>query len=628
MNRISFRFSLLILISTALGACASGPPMGATPVDPRTAQRHLTASALTSREPSANTEQLLRRLGLYDLFGSKPEQTLTELHGALAPEDSSRLFALAELSYLHGAATGDQSHLLAAAVYAWAYLFPDEPERRPEPFDPRLRLAATIYNRGLAGGLASGNGLDVQLDGRTVALPFGTIEISRATPAFLWSGYELGGFRSATDLRIHGLRNRYRRAGIGAPLAARLAPFDNAVGVPPGAGRIPPGLELPVTALLRIDAARATLASGRMRGVLEVHSQDDVQRLDIAGRSVPLEFETTSTLALMLQESDAWAFEREGFLSGTFRSAALTGSREDGLLFFRPWRRGRIPVVLVHGTASSPVRWAELVNELDNDPQISKRFQIWIFMYNTGNPVALSGALLREALIGAVAEVDPAGHDPALQRMVVIGHSQGGLLTKLTAIDPGTRLWDEVSEVPLEELDVSAETRTLFRRALFVKPLPFVKRLIFISTPHRGSFLNSVRLAGFQPSRWLSGLVKLPVNLIAAGADLLGGADGLAFDRIPTSIDNMTPGNPFLEALAATPIVPGVAAHSIIAVRGNGPPEEGNDGVVEYRSAHIDAVESELVIRSSHSVQGTAEAIEEVRRILLEHAAASSQGKN
>ena len=35
-----------------------------------------------------------------------------------------------------------------------------------------------------------------------------------------------------------------------------------------------------------------------------------------------------------------------------------------------PHKTGRIPVVLVHGTASSPARWAELVNELENDPQL------------------------------------------------------------------------------------------------------------------------------------------------------------------------------------------------------------------------------------------------------------------
>jgi hypothetical protein len=42
--------------------------------------------------------------------------------------------------------------------------------------------------------------------------------------------------------------------------------------------------------------------------------------------------------------------------------------------------------------------------------------------------------------------------------------------------------------------------------------------------------------------------------------------------------------------------------------------------VVAYSSAHIDGVESELVVRSPHSVQGKPEAIAEVRRILRLHA--------
>jgi hypothetical protein len=61
-------------------------------------------------------------------------------------------------------------------------------------------------------------------------------------------------------------------------------------------------------------------------------------------------------------------------------------------------------------------------------------------------------------------------------------------------------------------------------------------------------------------------------------------------------------------------------AHSIIAVQGDGPPEEGDDGVVKYSSAHIDGVASEKIVRSSHSTQGHPETIQEVKRILFEHA--------
>jgi hypothetical protein len=54
-------------------------------------------------------------------------------------------------------------------------------------------------------------------------------------------------------------------------------------------------------------------------------------------------------------------------------------------------------------------------------------------------------------------------------------------------------------------------------------------------------------------------------------------------------------------------------------VEGEGPVESGDDGVVQYRSAHIEGVESELIVRSSHSTRGRPETIEEVRRILREH---------
>jgi hypothetical protein len=83
----------------------------------------------------------------------------------------------------------------------------------------------------------------------------------------------------------------------------------------------------------------------------------------------------------------------------------------------------------------------------------------------------------------------------------------------------------------------------------------------------------------------------------------------------------MNPRSRFLRTLADIPVAPGVAVNSIVAVQGSGPVEDGSDGVVEYRSAHLDGVESELVVRSSHSTQDQPDTIEEVRRILLLHAA-------
>ena len=81
----------------------------------------------------------------------------------------------------------------------------------------------------------------------------------------------------------------------------------------------------------------------------------------------------------------------------------------------------------------------------------------------------------------------------------------------------------------------------------------------------------------------------------------------------------MTPGNRFLQVLADLPIAPGVAAHSIIAVKNGVPSKTADDGVVRYESAHIGGVESELVVKSPHSCQANPHTIAEVKRILLEH---------
>jgi hypothetical protein len=98
-------------------------------------------------------------------------------------------------------------------------------------------------------------------------------------------------------------------------------------------------------------------------------------------------------------------------------------------------------------------------------------------------------------------------------------------------------------------------------------------------------------------------------------------------NRLPTSVDNMAPGSPFVQALAELPIAPDVSVHSIIPVLGDGPLDGLKDGVVAYSSAHVDPVDSELVVRAcGHSAQSDPRAIEEVRRILLEHAAAVFDG--
>jgi pimeloyl-ACP methyl ester carboxylesterase len=282
----------------------------------------------------------------------------------------------------------------------------------------------------------------------------------------------------------------------------------------------------------------------------------------------------------------------------------------------QPYEPGKIPIVFVHGTSSSPTTWIEMFNWLRADRELRRHCQFWFFLYPSGSPIAYSGHLLRKALTDAVAELDPGGEDGELRNMVVVGHSQGGLLTKLTAVDSGDRFWARISDRPLDEIQMGEEQRDLVRNSLFFEHLPFVKRVVYIATPHQGSFL-----AGNWLGRLVSGFVEIPksVQKVFAGVPDQPGLPKDLAEKIPTSIGNMTPGNRFLQALHGLEAVPGIHVHSIIAVQGDGPPEQLDDGLVTYESAHIARAESECVVRSFHTCLGNVHVIDEMRRILLQH---------
>jgi len=608
----------LVAAGAALLLTGCGPPVGVSRVSPRVVSSELTRSALNSSTPSLFSQNVLHRWNLTERFRRDPAGALEALHQLVVqdPDRRSTLFALAELSFNHADNTRNRTYYLESAVCAWAFLFPGGgDEEPPNELDPRLRTAADLYNRALTRALASHDGSMVDLRSALYPLPFGQqVAVHLKPDALRWDDRELVEFVPAAELRVRGLRARHRRAGIGAPLAARAVATDPEQRADDYLG---PNARTSVTALLRIDDARRQLQEPMIHGFLEVYVGSDRRTVEIDGREVPLEVEPTAALAWTLSESPKWRWERRGFFFGDLLRQELPTN----LTFAQPFQRGRIPVVFVHGTASSAGRWADMFNDLANDPRVRDRFQFWFFHYATGAPIPYSAMRLRDTLTEAVTNVDPEGTDPALRQMVVIGHSQGGLVAKMTAIDSGTIIWDTISSKPIGDLDVRPETRDLLERALFVRPLPFVRRVIFIATPHRGSALTTRAVV-----RWLGRFVRLPADVLGASADLLeGNGDALLLDpRGPRfgSVYSMRPGSPFLEALAATAIAPGIAAHSIIPVRGAEAGPNATDGVVTYESARIDGVESELVIPfSGHSVQGHPLAIEEVRRILLEHAA-------
>jgi pimeloyl-ACP methyl ester carboxylesterase len=290
-----------------------------------------------------------------------------------------------------------------------------------------------------------------------------------------------------------------------------------------------------------------------------------------------------------------------------------------GLSPVRPYVRGKIPVVLIHGLGSSPRSWARLIEGLEADPILREHYQFWTFGYPTGEPILYSASVLRRALLQARARCDPDGSDPAFDHVVLIGHSLGGLLAKAMAQDSGSRLWETISARPAERLDGPAEARECLRQAFLFKPLPGVRRLIFIATPHRGSRLDrgAIHALGSRLIRHGDPLQRVYATLLANNPTdffLSTFREGLA-----TSVDQLTWDHPLLLALRDARIDPAVTYHSIIADRGDPPRAGGTDGVVPYASAHLDGAASELLLHGGHLCQDHPLVIQECRRILTEH---------
>jgi len=607
----------LVLVAFALG-CAT--PVGIKRTSFIAIDRELAENAITGETPSAFSSHFLERLRLVRLYADNPREALLRLRQGLGgPDDHDRVLALSELWFHSARESGDRGEYLAAAVFAYAFLFPQtEPPPTASPYDQRTHFALELYNRGIANGLAapdSERGIELDPTPRQLQMPFGTFTLVAPKEEFRYGGYRIVHPVALGDLEIRGLRNRYRRPGVGVAIAAGIEPVkgENEELDP----WLPARAKVPVTAFVRFDPLPRDFSGAH--GTLEFYDADDTPTVTVGSTVVPLASDPSAALAYRLEGAPVWDFEVAGFRRSDL---AIAGAQKThGLFFLNPYRPGRTPVVFVHGTASSPARWAEMANELLGDPRIAARFQLWFFIYNSGNPVLLSAEGLRSGLSNAWAGLDPENKDAALQEMVLIGHSQGGLLVKGMVVSSGDKFWKAVSDKPFDEVeqDFSPETRALLKDAMFFEPLPFVRRVIFISTPHHGSYLAE---------NWLGMLARRLVN--APGALTKASVEVAKINerqrillrpfKLPTSVDNMDWSNPGLQVLASLPIAPGVHAHSIIPVQ-KPPIETGEDGVVKYQSAHIDGVESELVVMpASHSTQSDPETIEEVRRILYEHA--------
>ena len=567
--------------------------------------------------PGPSTETLLEYEGLRSQNRLDPAGVLDELtRRNEADPDPDRTLALAELSYRHARRQSSLARKQVAAldrdaaVYA-AFILNDP---LPQPADLKRRCQAIeIHNRAVAQLIRYAD--TKTLTGESPEMWRGQLSeiglLCEASEPFL-SPDRLTTVTVASDYKVVGMQAEYKTEGLGVPLMARRIANPNQ-SADPLDEFVPRSMLVPATAVVQPGGS---LAGGSWRSApqsLIFHDPYATESLNCAGWTINLASDRTAPLAA---ELDTEAFAQIAKM-GLFHSDL--GQVHVGLLMPQPYRPGKIPVVLVHGLYSSPATWIQTLNHLQNDPVLSKRYQFWLYLYPTGNPVLVSGLRLRSELALARNAFDPQHQDPAFDQMVLVGHSMGGLLSKLQVQDPGDALVRTMFTRPLDQIRSTPKLRQELDALLMFQSRPEVKRVIFVATPHRGS-----RVANGSFGRAVARLIQRPPELQKSIDEFiaLNGPDvihpdcgGIAFN----SLGNLKFDNPTLTTMNQTPIRPDVTVHTVALKMGMPPFQLPTDGVVSYPSAHLANAASELIVPGTHTDHQKLEVTCEIKRILKVH---------
>jgi pimeloyl-ACP methyl ester carboxylesterase len=583
---------------------------------------------LTAGEVSANTQQTTRVAGLDEgpclELNRTCIQALSKIEGLAVDR---KLSALAEL-WLKEAMRLQKSDdfrpeqkldaWLQTARHAYAYLFYSDRTSSERAFEDRQTQVRDYYNYAVQESVtllfqqrmpdieANGGLTEDQLkigdwairtDYNDIRLPEGV-----SAPKEL--------IRAST-LTFKGLRSGYRRDGFGAELVAVLG--DDA-----SSRETQTFSEMPsptFTALLHFEGAvlEQVLSTRNVR--LSVHDPYSTTSILIRGQTIPLAANFTAGYGLWLAQTD---FATQSLLTLFGRDAGIS---KPHIFLMQPYDPNRRILLMLHGLGSSPEAWVNVANEVLGDESLRNEFQVWQVYYPTNIPISFNHAVIRKAVNDTLKFFDPSGKARSSQHMVVVGHSMGGVISRLMVSSSGNELLKWLREDLGADQDKLQAVESKLKPLVQFEPIPNISRAVFIAAPHRGT-----EFAGNRIGRWISSFIKLPITLLQGFEDVLmtiGRADPRQPDgklrRIPNSIDNLDQSDPFIRAAARLPISPRVPYHSIIAkLKPEMALEQSDDGVVPYHSAHLAGAQSEKVIVSGHSVQETAAAVLEVRRILHE----------
>jgi len=550
-------------------------------------EQYLLAQKLPSKLTEANPQSLLRALREKNL-------NLTDLESMM------------ELSFEKADLTDDTDIYAGVEYYSYAACFAWRILDR-EGFDnPKSQRASDIYQACLARVLEDGTrDKGFQMNGQW--------SVHEKIPSFPVYSHGFPNrihlFRNITVPKTdtnYNLTNYYVRKGAGLPVI-----FHPDANVSSDPLDIYHNLGHPMSATI-VMLPNDDLEKGFCR--IEVVNSRAYSTIKVSGKEIPLAGDFSAAYQEMLERDLSSKLWIMGFLDGDRES------KFQGLYMAEPYNPDKIPVVFVHGLLSTPATWMETMNELDQIPGIKERYQFWFYMYPTSGSILLNGTDLRENLHRTIHHLDPKNDNPTLKRMVLIGHSMGGLLARLQVVYSDDKLYSGLCRVPFNELQGKPTVLELARKTLFFDPNPNISHVVYIGTPHNGSPLS------FTPTGRLGSLIAHTPSWQKNFRSELNEQNPSAFlpafkiQSQPNSIDMLGFENPFLKVFQGLRPSEHIQVHSIAGDLNQLFESRKGDSVVPLTSALATKSDTVTIVQERHmELHHHPKTISEITRILQQN---------
>ena len=428
-----------------------------------------------------------------------------------------------------------------------------------------------------------------------------------------WSPSVFEKFTAASSVKVEGYNQIVAEKGAGVPI---VLAYENVDQLRAERGFRPSnGLYVPGTLVLEFGKPTSPGQPTPVR--CRIFNTFTARAAKLGGRSVKLAYHLTAAVESSLDNK----YILKNALAGLIKPG-VHEEKDMGLFGLTSFVPEKIPVVFVHGLDSAPHIWRNAVNEIFADPKLNERYTPLLFMYPSGMAVPMAAAHLRRSLDLYRSRWDPQHRASGFDQMVIVGHSMGGLLTRLQVMDSGEDLWKAFFSKPPSQITwIEDDDKVRLEQSLKFTSYPSVTRVVFVAVPHKGSDIADLSIV-----RLAIRLIRVPTNTAKYVAQAMTQETSLINPALlrfhalgMRSVDMLSPQHPYFIAMNKRAIK--TPFHSIVGNRGKDLGDKSSDGIVPYWSSHLPGAISEEIVPYGHRCTLKKETVEEISRILHLHLA-------